>query len=66
MENTLTQQKPKTAAQYKSVIEEMHTEMQRLNESSRHYQVEIERDLAETAVLKTETRALLSRMGVSF
>ncbi len=56
---------PKTTAQYKARIEEMNIEIQRMNEQLRLSQSEIERNLAETAVLKTETRALLNRMGAA-
>ena len=54
---------PETAAEYKEAIEELLGEMQRLNEQMRHDQAVIERLKAETALIKTETRALLAAMS---
>ena len=63
MSDVLSQSTPKTAAEYKTVIKQMFSEMQRLNLKMRQDQADIERTQAETAVLKAETRALLARMG---
>jgi hypothetical protein len=54
---------PKTAAEYKAAIEDLLGEMQRLNDQMQGDQAVIERLKAETALIKTETRALLAAMS---
>jgi hypothetical protein len=62
-ENTLSQPKRQSVAEYKAAIAEMLMEMYRLNEKMQNDQVEIDRLNVETAALKAETRALLARIG---
>jgi hypothetical protein len=56
---------PRTAAEYRTVINELLTEMEHINEQMRRDQAEIDRLAAETAVIKEETRALLAAMGAA-
>jgi peptidoglycan hydrolase CwlO-like protein len=54
---------PRTAAEYEAAIEQMLTEMQRLNQQMQKDQADIDRLSAEIAALKAETRVLLASMG---
>lgn len=54
---------PQTAAEYEATFERLMAEAENLNEQMRHDRAEIERLTAETAALKSETRALLTSMG---
>jgi hypothetical protein len=56
---------PKTVAECKVAIAGLLAEMARLNDQMRLDQAEIDRLRQETAVLKDETRALLSAMGTT-
>jgi hypothetical protein len=53
---------PRTVAEYKAAIAGMLAEMTHLNEQMRRDQEEIDRLKAETALLRTETRALLASL----
>ena len=53
---------PRTAAEYRAAIAEMLLEMERLNQQMRADQALMEQLKADTAAIKTETRALLASM----
>jgi methyl-accepting chemotaxis protein len=53
---------PKTAAEYRTAVDEMIAEMQRMNERSESTWAEIERLKAETETIKAETEVIKSRV----
>jgi hypothetical protein len=56
---------PRTSAEYRDAFADMLAEMERLNERMRGDQTEIDRLKAESAVIKSETRALLAGIGAA-
>lgn len=65
MDDAMVQATPQNAADYEAAIERCLVEMSRLNEQMQQDRTEIERLKGETQLLKQETRALLSNMGVA-
>jgi hypothetical protein len=65
MDNLVSvQSTPQTANEYEAMIEQLLSEMTRLNEQMVNDRTEIDRLRIESSVIKAETRALLSSMGV--
>ncbi len=60
-----SQPTPRTAAEYKTAIQEMLAEMERLNEQMKRDQAVIDRLKIKAAVIKKETRALLAAMDAA-
>jgi len=54
---------PKTEAESQAVIQQMFSEMYRLNETMRQDRIVIDQIKSETLRLKAETRATLDRIG---
>ena len=64
-EKLLSQPMLKTAADYQAAIEQLLTEMKRLNEQMDADRREIDRLKAETETLRAETRSILATLGVT-
>ncbi|HZP84596.1 MAG TPA: hypothetical protein VFB21_23375 [Chthonomonadaceae bacterium] len=58
-----TQPAPRTTAEYKAAIKQLFAEMDRRNQQMECDRRDITRLEAETAALKTETRAILASLG---
>lgn len=64
MDETLSPEvTPRSAAEYRTVIDQMIEEMRRLNERMQGDGAEINRLAGETAAIKSDIRSLLAEMG---